>query len=62
MTIQPSWLELYNTLTLSLQRGKTLSPNGYPEYDTEPFDGKVSVLELCGMWSTPSLPLLPGPR
>ena len=31
-------------------------------YDTKQSDGEVpAVLELWGMWSTPSLPLLPGP-
>ena len=33
-----------------------------PGYETIHFDGEVSVmLELWGMWSKPSLPLLPGP-
>ena len=37
-------------------------PNKFPEYDTKKSDGKVPVLlELWGMWSTPSGPLLPGP-
>ena len=37
-------------------------PNEYPGYDTKQSDGKVPVmLELWGMQSTPSLPLLPGP-
>ena len=36
--------------------------NEYPGYDTKQPDGEASVmLELWGMWSTPSLPLLPGP-
>ena len=36
--------------------------NEYPGYDTKQSDGEVPVmLELWGMWSTPSLPLLPGP-
>ena len=44
-----------------LQRGKTLS-NVCPGYDTKQSDGEVPVmLELWGMWSTPLLPLLPGP-
>ena len=35
--------------------------NKCPVYDTKQSDGKVPVmLELWGMWSTPSLPLLPG--
>ena len=34
----------------------------YSGYDTKQSDGEVSVmLELWGMRSTPSLPLLPGP-
>ena len=37
-------------------------PNECPGYDTKQSDGEVpAVLELWGMWSTPSLPLLPGP-
>ena len=37
-------------------------PNECPGYDTEQFDGEASaMLELYGMRSTPSLPLLPGP-
>ena len=36
--------------------------NKCPGYDTKQSDGEVSVmLELWEMWSTPSLPLLPGP-
>ena len=51
---------LENTLTGSLQRGKT-HPNECPGYDTEQSDGVVPVLlEFWGMWSTPSLPLLTG--
>ena len=51
------------TLTASLQRGKTPPPtNECPGNDTKQSDGEVPViLELWGMWSTPSLPLLPGP-
>ena len=37
-------------------------PNECPGYDTKQSDGEVpAVLELWGMRSTPSLPLLPGP-
>ena len=37
-------------------------PNKCPRYDTKQFDGEVPVmLELLGMWSTLSLPSLPGP-
>ena len=46
--------------TASLQRGKTLS-NKCPGYDPKPSDGEAPVLKLWGMWSAPSLPLLPGP-
>ena len=36
--------------------------NECPVYDTEQSDGEVPVmLELWGMWSTPSLLSLPGP-
>ena len=31
-----------------------------PRYDTKQFDGKAPAWELWGMWSTSSLPLLPG--
>ena len=57
----PSWLGLENTLTASLQRGKT-PPNECPGYDTKQSDCEVpAMLELRGMRSTPSLPSLPGP-
>ena len=29
-------------------------------YDTKQSDGEAPGMELCGMWSTPLLPLLPG--
>ena len=52
---------------LHLCRGvRPPSPNKFPEYDTKQSDGEVPVmLELWGMWSTPTLPshtglLLPG--
>ena len=46
---------------LHLCRGLRL-PNEYPGYDLKQSDGEVPVmLELWGMQSTPSLPLLPGP-
>ena len=36
--------------------------NEFPAYDTKQSDGKVPlILELWGIQSTPSLPLLPGP-
>ena len=42
--------------------GQDPSSNGCPGYDTKQSDGAVPVmLDLWGMWSTPSLPLLPGP-
>ena len=37
------------------------TPNECNGYDTKLSYGEVLVLELLGMWSTPSLPLLPGP-
>ena len=37
-------------------------PNTYPESHTKQSDGEVPVmLEFGRMWSSPSLPLLPGP-
>ena len=57
----PSQLRLLNTLTASLQRGRT-PPNECPGYDTKQSDGEApALLELWGMRSTPSLPSLPGP-
>ena len=44
---------------LCLQTGKTL--NECPAYDTKASDGEALASELWGMWSTPSLPSLPGP-
>ena len=36
--------------------------NECPRYDTKQSDHEVpAMLEFWGMWSTPSLPLLPGP-
>ena len=35
--------------------------NECPRYDIKPSASETPVLELWGMWSTPSLPLLPGP-
>ena len=41
---------------------RPLPTNQCPGYDTKQVEGKTSVnLELWGIWSTPSLPLLPGP-
>ena len=52
----PSLLGLQNTAILSLQRGK--SPRKVcPRYATKQSDDEASgMLELCGMWSPPSLP------
>ena len=59
--VWPNRLGLKNTLTTSLQRGKT-SPNECPDYDPKQSDGKATViLELWGMRSTRLLPSLPGP-
>ena len=47
---------------LPFWRGLWPPPNKCPGYDTKQFDSEVPVmLGLWGMWSTPSLPLLPGP-
>ena len=57
----PSRLGLYNTPTVSRQRGKT-PPNECPGYDNKQSDGEVpAMLELWGMLSTPSLPSPPDP-
>ena len=54
--VLPSWLRLH------FCRGVRPPPNECPGYDTKQSDGEVPViLELWGMWSTPSVPLLPGP-
>ena len=53
----PSQLELLNTLTASLQRGKSLPCNDCPGYDSKQSDGEVPVmLEFWVMQSTPLLP------
>ena len=47
---------------LHLCRGVKLPPHESPRYNFKPSDSEASgMLELWGMWSTPSLPLLPGP-
>ena len=46
---------------ISLQRSKILPPNKCPGYDIKQSDGEAPALEIWGMWSTLSLPLLPGP-
>ena len=52
---------IFSTLPRRLQRGKPPTKE-CPDYDTKQSDGEVPVmLEVWGMWSTPSLPLLPGP-
>ena len=38
-----------------------LNTNECPSYDIKQSDDEGPVLELWGMWSTPSLLLLPGP-
>ena len=59
-----SRLGLENSPTVSLQRVKT-PPHTHNEchrYGIKQSDGKALVrLELWGIWSTPSLPMLPGP-
>ena len=57
--IRPSWQGPLNTLTAFLQRGKTPTSNKCPWYNTKQSGGKVPVLELEVMSSTPSLPILP---
>ena len=37
------------------------SRNKCPRYEIKLSDGKVPLLEILGMWCTPSLALLPGP-
>ena len=52
--------ELSNTPIAPLQWGKT--PYQCPGYETKQSDSEVPLmLELWGMRSAPSLPLLPGP-
>ena len=52
----------YRIHQLHLCRGVRPTPNEFTGYDTKQSDGEVPVmLKLWGMWSTPSLPLLPGP-
>ena len=59
VAIKPSRLRQWNAQTASLQRGKTL--NECPGYDTKQSEGEAPVmLEIWGMRSTSSLPLLPG--
>ena len=43
-----------------LPAGEKDLSNDYPGYDSKLSDDEAPVLEPCGMWSTPSLPLLPG--
>ena len=57
--LQPSRLELYNTPTVSLKWDKT-RPNKSPGYYIKQSYGEAPALEICEMWSTLSLPLLPG--
>ena len=57
-----NWLGRQNTPTAYLQRGKAPPHNVCAGYDTKQSDDEVPVmLELWGMRSTSSLPLLPGP-
>ena len=61
------WNKTVWHLTLSIAQSAgavkyTDPPNECPDYDTEQSDGEVpAMLEIWGMRSTPSLPLLPGP-
>ena len=49
-----------NTPTAYLQKSKTPSSK-CPGYDTKQSDGEDPALEIWGMQSTLSLPLIPGP-
>ena len=40
--------------------GKTLTFNERPWYNNKLSDGETSLQELWEIWSTPSLPLVPG--
>ena len=42
-------------------RRVTLTSNKCPGYNIKPADGEAPALELWGIWSTRSLPLVPGP-
>ena len=59
----PRQLGLQNTQTASLQRNKTPPPsNKCLGYGTKQSYGEAALmLELQEIWSTPSLPSLPGP-
>ena len=61
--LKPIGLGLYNTPTVSLQRGKTRQITKVrPEYDAKYYDSEAPVTQ--GLWrmrSIPSLPSLPGP-
>ena len=60
MIAQLAGVEEYTDCT-SAER-VTPTSNESPGYDTKQSDGESPVmLGLWGMWSTPSLPLLPGP-
>ena len=57
----PSRLGQLSTSTASLQI-KTPTRNEYLGYDSKRSGGEVPVmLKFWGMWTTPSLPSLPGP-
>ena len=56
---QPNRLEPWYTLAGSLPMGKT--SNESHGYDITPFDGEAQAVELWGIWSTSSFPLLPDP-
>ena len=61
MNVLPSRLGLKNTLTASLQRGKTPSHNECPGYNTKKSDGEVTVIaRALGNAEYPSIAI--GPR
>ena len=57
---QPNQLEAVEYTNCISAEGED-SPNKCPGCDTKPSDGEAPVLELWGMWSAPSMLLLPGP-
>ena len=56
MMKQPNWLELLNTLTISLEKGKSSPLNVLDKI----LNNLMVRLELWRMWHTPTLPSLLG--
>ena len=60
--LSPAYLVYIAQSAGAVEYTKTPLPNECPAYDTKLYDGVVPVmLELWGMRSSPSLPLLPRP-